>query len=80
MAVETGVEQVQRALQMCGHECLIEEVMDLCPALTWNQVFLAVDHLSRIGQIQLQIDSTRSYRVKVLTRSSFRQDPASSVV
>ncbi len=76
MAVEAVVEQVQRALQMRGHECLIEEVMDLCPDLTWNQVFLAVDHLSRTGQIQVKIDSTRSYRVKVLPHKPFRQDPA----
>ncbi len=71
-----AVETVQRVLQLHGRECLIEELMDLCPELTWNQVFLAVDHLSRTGHIQLKIDGTRNYRVKVLPHKPFRQDPA----
>jgi hypothetical protein len=41
----------------------MEEIMGLCPELTWNQVFLAVDYLSRTGQIRVTLDSGRTYRV-----------------
>ena len=34
MAVEAMIEEVQKALQMRGHECLMEEVVVLCPDLT----------------------------------------------
>ncbi len=33
--------------------CLLEEVAFQCPDLTWNQVFLAVDRLSRSGELRL---------------------------
>ena len=49
-----AVETVQRVLQLHGRECLIEELMDLCPELTWNQVFLLVDELSRQALIRLR--------------------------
>ncbi len=31
----------------------LEEIVQQCPNLTWNQVFLALDHLSRCGRIRL---------------------------
>jgi hypothetical protein len=42
----------------------MEEVMDLCPDLTWNQVFLAIDYLSRTGQVHVRLDAENTYRVK----------------
>jgi hypothetical protein len=44
----------------------MEDVVKLCPGLTWNQVFLAIDHLSRTGLVRVTLDSTRNYRVKAL--------------
>jgi hypothetical protein len=34
--------------------CLLEDVVMHCPDLTWNQVFLAVDSLSRCGKLHLK--------------------------
>ncbi len=34
-------------------DCPLEEVVLQCPDLTWNQVFLTVDRLSRSGEVQL---------------------------
>lgn len=34
-------------------DCLLEEGVLQCPDLTWNQVFLAVDRLSRSGELRL---------------------------
>ena len=42
----------------------MEEVVALCPELTWNQVFLAIDYLSRTGQICVTVDPGRTYRVQ----------------
>ncbi len=36
-----------------GMECPIEAVVRLCPGLTWNQVFLAIHHLSRTAQVRV---------------------------
>jgi hypothetical protein len=42
----------------------MEEVVNLCPELTWNQVFLAVDYLRRGGEIRVMLDGYRTYRVQ----------------
>jgi hypothetical protein len=38
--------------------------MELCPELTWNQVFLAIDYLSRTGQVRVMMDGGKSYTVQ----------------
>ena len=49
MAVEDQViDVVHRA-----HDCDLEEIMRQCSNLTWNQVFFAVDRLSRRGELLL---------------------------
>jgi hypothetical protein len=63
MAVSTIISRVHSALEDLGTDCPMEEVMGLCPDLTWNQVFLAIDYLSRTGQIRVTLDSGRTYRV-----------------
>ena len=44
----------------------LDEVMRRCPTLTWNQMFLAVDHLRRRGQIRLMRVKGGSYTVTCL--------------
>jgi hypothetical protein len=65
MAVSDMIDHVQAALEQLGTDCSMEEVVGLCPDLTWNQVFLAVDYLSRTGQVQVLRDPGRTYRVSV---------------
>ena len=65
MAVLDIIDRVQHALENLGTDCAMEEVAGLCPELTWNQVFLAVDYLSRTGQVHVTLDSGRTYRVAV---------------
>jgi hypothetical protein len=49
MTVEDQViDVVQRA-----NDCDLEEIMRQCSNLTWNQVFFAVDRLSRRGELIL---------------------------
>ncbi|MBH0192548.1 MAG: hypothetical protein HP492_12535 [Nitrospira sp.] len=64
MAVSTTISRVHTALEELGTDCSMEEIVGLCPELTWNQVFLAIDYLSRTGQIRVTLDSGRTYRVE----------------
>ena len=34
--------------------CTLEDIMLACPDLTWNQVFIAIDHLTREGALMLK--------------------------
>lgn len=64
MTVLAIVTRVHDALEQLGRECPLEEVTALCPELTWNQVFLAVDYLSRMGQVRVTLDSMNTYSAK----------------
>ena len=45
------------------HTCDLEEITCRCTNLTWNQVFLAVDRLSRRGEITLMPSGRGMYTV-----------------
>jgi hypothetical protein len=64
MAVSTIISRVHSALEKLGTDCPMEDVVSLCPELTWNQVFLAIDYLSRTGQIRVTPDVGRTHRVE----------------
>jgi chromatin segregation and condensation protein Rec8/ScpA/Scc1 (kleisin family) len=44
-------------------ECDMEELTSHCPQATWNQVFLALDKLSREGQVALRQQGPGRYKV-----------------
>jgi len=58
------IVRVHHALEQLGTDCSMEELVTLCPELTWNQVFLAIDYLSRAGEIRVTLDGDRTYRVQ----------------
>jgi hypothetical protein len=62
------IDDVRRRLEANGPACSIDEVVDLCPDLTWNQVFLAVNHLNRTSQVQLVLDSLSKWRTECSVR------------
>lgn len=64
MPMSAIITRVHNALEQLGTDCPMEDVVGLCPDLTWNQVFLAIDYLSRTGQIHVLADSGRTYRVR----------------
>jgi hypothetical protein len=41
-------------LRASGHKMTIEEIVDQVPALSWSQLFLAMDVLSRSGDVILR--------------------------
>lgn len=66
MRIETMIQQVYDALEQRGTDCPLEEVGALCPHLSWNEVFLAVDYLSRSGQVRMTLDDGRTYKVQAV--------------
>ena len=47
--------------------CALEEVVMECPDLTWNQVFLELDRLSRGGQVILKQKGPGLYTITPCT-------------
>jgi hypothetical protein len=60
----THIDQVRDRLEQRGTACSLEEIMELCPELTWNQVFLAIDYLSRTGQVRVTMGAGKAYTVQ----------------
>jgi hypothetical protein len=58
------VDRVRSVLEDRGTACSLDDVAQLCPDLTWNQVFLAIDFLSRTGQADVILDPRRVYWVQ----------------
>ncbi|MDF0664736.1 MAG: hypothetical protein P0119_01545 [Nitrospira sp.] len=65
MTLAAIIVRVHCVLEQLGTDCSMEELVTLCPELTWNQVFLAIDYLSRSGQIRMILAGDKTYRVKV---------------
>ncbi len=66
MVTTVLVDRVRTTLEHLGAHSSLDEVMDLCPELTWNQVFLAIDHLSRTGTVRVTVGADRTYRVQTV--------------
>lgn len=56
-----------------AQECDVEELTAHRPEMTWNQVFLALDRLSRSSQILLKQNGPGHYSVTALAEKPFKQ-------
>ena len=65
MQVSAIIDRVYDALEQFGTTCSMEEVVGLCPDLTWNQVYLAIDYLNKTGKVSVALDPDRTYTVCV---------------
>ena len=65
MQVSAIIDRVYGALEEFGTTCSMEEVVGLCPDLTWNQVYLAIDYLNKTGKVAVTLDPDRTYTVRV---------------
>jgi hypothetical protein len=63
MAEHTTVEDQVIDLVQQARACDLDEITRYCPTLTWNQVFLAVDGLSRSGELRLVSQGRGLYTV-----------------
>jgi len=64
VAHTTSIDRVRNALEQMDTDCELNEVVDLCSELTWCQIFLAIDHLSREGLVQVILEARGTYRVR----------------
>jgi hypothetical protein len=48
--------------------CLLEDLVRECPDLTWNQIFLELDRLSRTGEVRLRRRGTSQYVVTAVVK------------
>lgn len=74
MAQEITVEDQVIDILHRAPVCDLEEVTRQCPDLTWNQVFLAVDRMSRSGEIRLVPRGRGTYMVTFPYRHEGRPD------
>jgi hypothetical protein len=49
----------------CAPGCLIDDLVLSLPGLTWNQVFLEVDRLSRTGQVRVTAMGEGTYAIRL---------------
>ena len=77
MSIATLNDRIQTTLEQVGTECPLEELMDLCPDMTWNQIFLGIDHLSRNGHVRVRLDAGRTYWVQAYHRRADERSPSS---
>lgn len=47
--------------------CGLDDVVAFCPELTWNQIFLEVDRLSRAGRLRIMLTGRGRYRLALAT-------------
>jgi len=74
MAQSTTVEVQVIDIVRRADACDLEEIMRQCTNLTWNQVFFAVDRLSRSGEIRLVSRGRGTYTVAFPHRQEDRLD------
>ena len=61
----TAEELILEALAVAPRTgCLFEQIVTVCPGLTWNQIFSEVDRLSREGRVHLSQEKPGVYRVR----------------
>jgi hypothetical protein len=67
---QTATTQAVMSVVLRSQGCELEEIVRDCPGLTWNQIFLEIDRLSREGDVVLSLQQPGGYSVKPCIRHS----------
>lgn len=59
------VKRVESELENRDAGCEVETLIQLCSDLTWNQIFFAIDDLSRSGRVRLTLGAGGRYHVHI---------------
>ncbi|HXF91442.1 MAG TPA: hypothetical protein VNK46_01700 [Nitrospiraceae bacterium] len=79
MPNQNGVAHWIMEIILRSQDCLLEEVVLQCPDLTWNQVFLTVDHLSRSGEVRPMPKGPSVYTLRLSNQASAVLAPGDDV-
>jgi hypothetical protein len=67
-ATMTTTVQIMDVLARLGSDgCLLEDLTRQCPDLTWSQIFLELNRLSRMGEVRLRLRGACQYVVTAVT-------------
>lgn len=67
-ATMTTTMRIMHVLARSGSDgCLLEDLVRECPDLTWNQIFLELDRLSRRGEVRLMRRGAAEYVITAVT-------------
>ena len=64
---ETVVDRILEAVR-CAPACQLDDLVLSLPGLTWNQVFLEVDRLSRSGYVLVHSNGEGTYTLTLPTK------------
>ncbi len=64
----TGQQALEVIIRSPG--AMVDDVVFQCPDLTWNQIFLAIDRLSREGSLRLTPKGQGLYAIQVADQAS----------
>ena len=59
----------------CAPGCQLDELVLTIPELTWNQVFLEVDRLSRTGQVRMTAMGKGTYTIWLANKEKRTRPP-----
>ena len=59
----------------CAPECQLDDLVLSLPELTWNQVFLEVDRLSRTGQVRVTAMGDGTYAIRLPNKETSTRTP-----
>jgi hypothetical protein len=70
-----GEEAVIELLERTG-SCSLDDVITYLPTLSWGEVFIAVDRMSRDGRVLLHQVGYSTYRITLQDTSSWKGEVA----
>jgi hypothetical protein len=67
-SIMTTTMRIRHVLSRSGSDgCLLEDLARECHDLTWNQIFLELDRLSRRGEVRLMRRGPAEYVITAMT-------------
>lgn len=77
MATTQDLDEIILEMVEQTPDCDMEEVAARCPQATWNQVFLALDDLSRAGQVTIRRQGPGRYMIGLAPQRPSRSQVSS---
>ena len=67
MATHLPLREAILMVLQTGSRWQLDELVSACPEFTWNQIFLALDEMSRSGEVYITRERHSGYTITVLS-------------